>query len=607
MKSPLRTLAYLLGEFATFAALLFVVRFILRGHLVPQLDEECNLGGAAVDMLAHGIRFPLPVYAPNDYENGYFYSSLLIARSFAWLGRNVLALKLPTHLVTSMGAVATLWLLRSCLDELRLGARQARWTAITVLVVATAFSPREIAFFSTCAVGIGSHAEGAAIDMVLLAAFARGRAGWSTAGIAAFWVLTGFALHVNKGTLVLVLVLAAAELHRARASPRRAYAAVVGFLLGSIPALLTMAPTDTAIGGWPTLASKLMLHAKDFPSAFVSTVLTLADYRGELLAIWILAIALALTLALRLVAGDHGSTGDGASSPSALAMTVSLLVLHAAGLTVMAQGGVDYYALHTYPPLVVVTALLAGWLCAAASRRWGARGGMWTAAMVVAVALVAYRPDTLTPSFAQVSALWGNRGGAACSWRFGEAFVRLQSGVTNYTLLGTAAIPESDRQTQLKREHHAIELCRSLSEAAQILDCIGGVARELQYGSGRIDGEPPAGLSAIERRAYAFYYGVRRRGDMTPCDDFRDVTLRQECRTAVQIDCFIRVDIATTFASGRALARPHCEIPPPPMDGYWMEMRSDLLSRRTGGAPERSPAFSDESLGACTAVVGSCY
>jgi hypothetical protein len=69
VNSPFRTFACLLGSFFGFAILLFVVRFIVRGHLVVQFDEECTLGGIAVDMLARGIRFPLGVYAPNDYEN----------------------------------------------------------------------------------------------------------------------------------------------------------------------------------------------------------------------------------------------------------------------------------------------------------------------------------------------------------------------------------------------------------------------------------------------------------------------------------------------------------------------------------------------------------
>ncbi len=606
MKSSFRRLAYPLGEFAAFATLLFVVRFIMRGHLVPQLDEECTIGGAALDILAQGIRFPLPVYAPNDYENGFFYSALLAAGSFSLLGRNVLALKLPTHLIASLGAVATVWLLRSCLDELRLHTRHARWTAMAVLVVATAFAPRELVLFQTWNVGIGSHAEGLAIDMVLLALFARRRAGWSTGGIAAFWALMGLAVHVNKGALVLVPVLAVAELRLSRASARRLGAVVLGFLLGSAPELFTLARSDTASGGWSTLVSKLIVHARDFPSAFVLDVLALADYRGELLATWVLALAVAL--ALLRVDHRHRSIQDSPSAPSALRLTVGFLLLHLAGLAVMAQGGIDNYALHVHPPLVVLTALLAGWLCSAASKHWGPRAGMWTGALLVALMVLVHRPDHLKPSLEWVSALWDKRGSAACSWRLGEGFVRVQAhDAISHTLLGTPALSGRDPQLQLKRERHAIELCRSLSEVAQVLDCIGGVGRDSHFGSGPIDGEPPAELSGVERRAYAFYNGVRTGGDLTPCDQFREPALTQECRTAVRLDCLIRADIATRFASGEPLGRPHCDIPEPPMDGYWAEMRVDLRSRPTGSAPRAPRELNDEGVKGCVAVVASCY
>ncbi len=79
----------------------------------------CHIGSIAVDVLAHGIRFPLLVYAPVEYNNGSFFSGLLTAVSFSVLGRNVLTLKLLTFLVSIAGAVATLWLLRGCLRRAR--------------------------------------------------------------------------------------------------------------------------------------------------------------------------------------------------------------------------------------------------------------------------------------------------------------------------------------------------------------------------------------------------------------------------------------------------------------------------------------------------------
>jgi hypothetical protein len=211
--------------------------------------------------------------------------------------------------------------------------------------------------------------------------------------------------------------------------------------------------------------------------------------------------------------------------------------------------------------------------------------------MIVGLIVLVHRPDTLTPGFARVSALWSNRGGAACSWRFAEAFLRLQD----------------DAPSSQAKEQRAIALCRSLSEPPQILDCIGGVARDLQYGSRKVDREPPASLSDAERRAFAFYYGVRRFGHMTPCDDFLEPALQSDCRTAVQLDCFNLANISTRYESGDSLARPHCEIPSPPLDGYYADMRSDLFSRPGGSAPKYAPDFNEESMGACTSLVDACY
>jgi hypothetical protein len=229
--------------------------------------------------------------------------------------------------------------------------------------------------------------------------------------------------------------------------------------------------------------------------------------------------------------------------------------------------------------------------------------------MVLVLMVAVHRPDTVSPGLEQASPLWRNHGGAACSWRFGQAFLRAQGEVVNYApVLGSPDVPAADAQALRRREQVAIERCRSLSETTQILDCIGGVARELQYGmSGRVDGEPPTGLSDVERRAYAFYYGVHTRGHTTRCDDFRDVALRNECRTAVQIECFTYTDMATRFGSGRALGRPSCPIAEPPMDGYWAELRADLLARPPGRGPTIPPEFRDESDGACTELVAACY
>src|SRR4051794_7532526 len=82
-----RTLVVLLGELIAFAALLFVTRYLARGHLAVQMDQECHIGGIAAEVLGHGVRFPLVAYAPNEYDNQSFYSGLLAALSFSLIGR----------------------------------------------------------------------------------------------------------------------------------------------------------------------------------------------------------------------------------------------------------------------------------------------------------------------------------------------------------------------------------------------------------------------------------------------------------------------------------------------------------------------------------------
>src|SRR5262245_812378 len=225
--SSARAIARLAAEFAGLAALLFFTRFVGRPHLIPLTDQECHIGGVAVDVLAHGIRFPLCVYAPNEYDNGSLFSGVLAALAFGLLGRSVLALKLTTHLITVAGALAALWLLRGCLDELGLTSRRARWTATTVLIASIALAPRVVTLPAMYAVG--NHAEGSAIDTILLALFSRGWHLRSAPRTVVFWAMVGLALYLNKGTVLVIPVLGAAQLALTRGSRPGLGAAVAGF------------------------------------------------------------------------------------------------------------------------------------------------------------------------------------------------------------------------------------------------------------------------------------------------------------------------------------------------------------------------------------------
>ena len=596
--SSTRVAARLMAEFAAFAALLFVTRFVARGHLAPQIDQECHIGGIAVDVLAHGIRFPLLAYAPNEYDNGTLFSGLLAALSFAVFGRSVLALKLVTHFVSAAGAVATLWLLRGCLAELGLTARRVRWAATAALVIAIALAPRMVTMTSLYA--IGNHPEGSAIDTILLALFACRLHTRTVARTAAFWMLVGFALYLNKGTLLVIPVLGAAELALAWRTPTRLMAGLGGLLLGALPELLVIAQRHGR--GWASMASKAGKNSQAFPQGFVDSVMSLADDRVDLLAVWVVALAVGVALLVRSI--RSGSWADlarggaaaprGAAPPVTLGLVVGVTGLHLAVLMVMAQGDLDSYAIYAYPGLVVLVSVLVALACATAEARWGENAGRWAGAAAIAVTLVLYRPDALAWRPATVTALGRNRAGAACFWRFAEGFEREQT----YGLAAAGQTPEQ----------HAIERCRSFAERDQVLDCIGGVARELHWRrGGAVPGAPPDELSGDERRAYAYYYGTHRNGESAVCSDFTSPALTADCVAAVQLECLIFGDMLTRYDSGHGIGRPQCDIGRPPMDGYWTAMRADLFARALGPGPTLAPVSADNDLKACKPLFDACY
>jgi hypothetical protein len=592
----IRTAARVSAEFAGFAILLFVTRFVMRSHLIPLMDQECHIGGIAIDVLAHGIRFPLLAYAPNEYDNGSFFSGLLTAASFALLGRSVLALKLVTHLISAAGAVAALWLLRGCLDELGVGSRRARWAATAALIVAIAFAPRVVTLCSTY--GVGNHAEGSAIDVLLLALFSRLVRTRSSIRTAAFWALVGFALYLNKGTLLVIPVLGVAEIARSWHARPRLLAALGGLLVGVVPELLVIAQRNAA--GWSVMSAKP--KPQGFPAAFLSDIATLGEHRIAMLAVWAASIVAGTAFFARVVgqrsrraAPRDGSTPRWVDAPPVnLGMVLGFTCLHVAALTVMAQGGPDAYAIYSFPTLAVLTALLVAWTCARAEERWGDRGAALTAVAAIASILLLYRPDALAWRPAVVAALWRNTEAAACSWRFAEGFEREQ----RYGLAPAGTT----------REQHAIDRCRSLSEHDQVLDCIGGIARELHWREGgRVKGEPPAALNAAERRAYAYDYGTHRMGKAEECSDFGSPELVADCVAAVQLECLVFADAVTRFASGHGIPRPLCDLPSPPMNGYWASMRRELLARPPGAHPDLPLHLGDTDLQACESVLSTCY
>jgi hypothetical protein len=587
--SRARAAARLGVEFALFAGLLFVSRFVLRGYLALPLDEECHIGGIALDVLAKGIRFPFVVYVQSDYDSGSLISGLLAAGSFSVLGRNLLALKLVTHLVAAVGAVAALALLRGSLRDLRLTSRRARWTAIAVLAIAVALAPEAQTVPAMCTIGIGSPLDGSVMDTLLLTLFASRLRDRSALRIGVFWALVALALFFNRATLPIIPVLALAEVALARRTPRKLLAAVVGFLLGASRDLIEVAEQYT--NGWRRLFGKV--HAHDFPGAFLESIWTGSEYRLELIALWALALAFGIAVLIRCVPRFRAWwVDDAAAPPWTLLLVVGAAATHVTALLIMATGGFDYYTIYAYPLIAILLALLVAWGCSRVATRLPA-AGTWIYAGAVVAVLLAYRPLAMEPSFDGVRALWRNKTGAACSWRLAEGFRReYEAGLAPGETL----------------QQHVIDRCRSLSDHAQVLDCVGGMARDLHHNfSSRIEnGAPPAALTPEEARAYAYYYGVRLNGELTACTDLADERLRAQCTAAAQLDCIARGGWGSHFSADPS-GPPHCEIAPPPMDGYWTALRTTMFTTTYGVGMRVLERREEDQFPGCRPVFDACY
>src|SRR5262249_18744338 len=155
--------------------------------------------------------------------------------------------------------------------ELGLATGRIRWIATAVLVVALASAPRTVTVFSLIAVG--NHAEGTAIDTILLAIFSRCVHG--RARTAPVWALVGLALYLNKGTFLVIPVLAAVEVALAWRRPRHLIASLGCFILGAIPELFVIAQRHAM--GWNTMLIKGERNAQAFPYAFFQTLLFLGE------------------------------------------------------------------------------------------------------------------------------------------------------------------------------------------------------------------------------------------------------------------------------------------------------------------------------------------
>jgi hypothetical protein len=419
---------------------------------------------------------------------------------------------------------------------------------------------------------------------ILLAVFARRLHTRSAARTAAFWAIVGIMLYLNKGVFLVLPVIIAAEIVLAWHARRRLAVALGALVLGLLPELVIIVQRHGS--GWARMASKASRGSQGFPYAFLNSLWFLAEYRVELVTVWLLALATGIVLLIR--------KSNNTALPLTLAMVVGVSCIHLLELTVMARSGLDGYVTYGYPTLVILFSLLAGLVSARGEARWGERAAAWAGVAIVAITFVLYRPHAVSWDYDRAVALWQNRAGAACSWRFAEGFERLYD--------------HSVSQAAMSREQYALERCRTLSDRAQILDCIGGIAREMTWRhQSQVQEATLADFDAAERRAYAYHYGIHRKGHGARCGDLNDPDLEALCLAAVKLECLVYGDVYTRIATDHGLAQPQCDIAEPPMDGYWAAMRRDLMTRSDGGMPDLSRAWGDDNLDPCKPIFAACY
>src|SRR5262249_30306698 len=131
-------------------------------------------------------------------------------------------------------------------------------------------------------------------------------------------LVAGFAFYLNKGTLLVIPAFAAAEIALAWQTPRHLAYALGSFVLGVLPEVVVGAQRHGL--GWITIVGRIARNAQGFPHAFFESVMTLADNRIELLAVWAAALCVGVALFVRSWsafrrAAATGSAGFAQGSP----------------------------------------------------------------------------------------------------------------------------------------------------------------------------------------------------------------------------------------------------------------------------------------------------
>jgi hypothetical protein len=544
------------------AAFLFLTRLMLARSLGYISPEECHTGGIAREILRHGFQFPLVAYTPEVYENGIVVAGVLAVPFFALFGQNVLALKLLALGTSVVLALAGLGLLRRVMPQ-EAGDRARRVAAACAYLGLLGFGP--ILFTYKSNDSLGDHNEGTALSLLILLLLFRvveaPRAGrrvllWFVAGISAGW---------EMGTL---LVSALALLHEVRAIVTRRSRArwlvadAMAFVAGYSPGLAA---------GAANRFMQFRVVAVKFMSEGQGASISLAGWaqRAWLYLDWNPALALCMGAALLWLAGM-------AVRRRLAPEPMVYLGLYAGAQQVLLAMAPDQgaYPHYSYPALALPVARWAGL----------AVGGWWhnrtdirrlaAAAAAVGVAVLIVTPQW-APDLGRPLRLLQDRDRAACSWRFGRAFLN-----------------RTDQHPQ-----EAMDLCRRLEGPAS-LECISGVGFVLAATH-----PSPMGRDRTEQRAFAWGVGTglaSGSGDLDNCDALADTEMRQLCHSGGVAECLEYVDLVT----GSRLPAPACVLHPPPFGGMSSAWFAELKTRPPRSDVAPLPYAED---GACQSVLRQCY
>lgn len=558
-----------LGRVVAVALALALARMVLRGQLLVLTNEECHTGGVALEVLRHGLRFPLGAYTPEFYENGIVIQGLLAVPFVAAFGPTLLALKLLSLCVSTAQALLGLSLVRAVARELDPEAKTSSAVAQVAWLALFALGPPMFTYKAMDA--LGDENEAVTLSLAILLGYLRAlgrRDAWRAAlffgaGLAAFW---------QKGTLLATAVVGLHAIARAvkGRDPRAALGRdAIAFATGMVPAVV--AAQRTGLRDVGTVAEKFSFGAE-----------LLQRMLGGL-AQFILIPPLALAVLAAWVAwGRWLKRLRGLDS--AVTLLASYVFAHLALMPfLLGEGHVDYFQ-YGYPLWIVPVAVGVTRAGAAAARRrhvsprWGA------AAAGALAALIAF--PIVDVRLARDWARLRQPGLGACAWRFGRAFLHAND----------------------DRRDEAARWCRRL-DGRDALDCVSGLGFEAGREPDRMRATLPFDGTSEERLAFAFGAGrmaASRREGIAACAAFTDAPERDACERGFAWDCVLFTDLFVSLLTQRRMPRVACEIPDPGVGPFEQAAVEQWRRRPTGRGPDLASqrGYADW---ACRPVIDRCF